>query len=594
MGIHDLAKYIRDNTDCYKKHHLSMYHGKKVAVDISVFLHKTIKCHDNWVVSMIILFRCLKKYGIKIVCVFDGPNAPPEKLKEREKRRDTAIKVRQKADLLENLINRTKEYAHGDIPAKLRTEIKDACMKQRDSDKFDAIDYRNYKQTMDILTKTHEKFLKQCSPVTKEHADTVKELATLLGMAVMQADGEAETMCAYMCVKGMVDAVLTEDTDVLAYETPIFLSKVDTKEESVMCLRYTDVTESFNFTPPQFKDFCIMCGCDYNDRIKLAPKKVRSTTSTAKRSGIGPKKAFNLLEEHGSIDNIAYMTDLDTTPLNYERCRILFTIPKIYDYLILPYNNPIDSKNLEIFLEKHGCKYLLNSLNDVWAPAPLIFVDDEIELEEGSAKHMSEGLPKGASEGPFRENVTPTKRCSPHKRLIGANTRTSQLDDITSQETDLFETDIDEYEIWSDGSCSGNPGPGGWAVTINWLDGKKILKGSSSNTTNNIMELTAATKGLEYVYRYGDKNAKITLYTDSEYVKNGATIWIKQWKNNGWKTKAKSEVKNKSYWVELDKFSSKLNVKYEWVKAHANNDMNNEVDKIARQESKKKLNDSYL
>ena len=136
-------------------------------------------------------------------------------------------------------------------------------------------------------------------------------------------------------------------------------------------------------------------------------------------------------------------------------------------------------------------------------------------------------------------------------------------------------------KIYTDGSCIGNPGKGGWAAIIFNNNEKKILKGSKDLTTNNQMELTATIKALEYI----STKDKIQIYTDSKYVKQGITEWITKWKINGWKTSKKVEVKNKDLWLELDNLTSKNSIEWVWVKAHSDNDLNNEVDLLAKKEA---------
>ena len=136
-------------------------------------------------------------------------------------------------------------------------------------------------------------------------------------------------------------------------------------------------------------------------------------------------------------------------------------------------------------------------------------------------------------------------------------------------------------KIYTDGSCIGNPGKGGWAAIIFKSNEKKILKGSKDKTTNNQMELTATIKALEYI----STKDKIQIYTDSKYVKQGITEWITKWKINGWKNSKKEEVKNKDLWLELDKLTSKNSIEWVWVKAHSDNDLNNEVDLLAIKEA---------
>ena len=133
-------------------------------------------------------------------------------------------------------------------------------------------------------------------------------------------------------------------------------------------------------------------------------------------------------------------------------------------------------------------------------------------------------------------------------------------------------------KIYTDGSCLINPGNGGWAAII--IEDEKItrIKGSKKDTTNNQMELLAPIKALNEI----PKGSKVQFFTDSKYVKSGITEWIHNWKKNGWKTANKKEVSNKELWTELDLLNSEFEISWNWVKAHSTNDLNNEVDLLAK------------
>ena len=134
-------------------------------------------------------------------------------------------------------------------------------------------------------------------------------------------------------------------------------------------------------------------------------------------------------------------------------------------------------------------------------------------------------------------------------------------------------------KIYTDGSCLENPGNGGWAAII-ISEGKKTeIKGSKKNTTNNQMELLAPIEALKKI----PKGSKVQIFTDSKYVKSGITEWIHNWKKNGWKTSNKKEVKNKKLWIELDLLANEFEIGWNWVKAHSTDELNNEVDLIARE-----------
>ena len=134
-------------------------------------------------------------------------------------------------------------------------------------------------------------------------------------------------------------------------------------------------------------------------------------------------------------------------------------------------------------------------------------------------------------------------------------------------------------KIYTDGSCIGNPGKGGWAAIIIINDKKTQITGSQENTTNNQMELLAPIKALNKIPR----GSKIQIFTDSKYVKSGITEWIHNWKKNGWKTANKQSVKNKEFWIELDLLTEKFEIKWSWVKGHSTDKLNNEVDLLARE-----------
>jgi len=131
--------------------------------------------------------------------------------------------------------------------------------------------------------------------------------------------------------------------------------------------------------------------------------------------------------------------------------------------------------------------------------------------------------------------------------------------------------------IYTDGACSGNPGPGGWGAVIRWNGHEKELSGGAADTTNNRMELMAVIKGLEAL----KKTSRVEVYTDSKYVQQGITQWLKGWKAKGWKTAAKQPVKNQDLWQELDEMQAKHTVTLHWVKGHAGHPENERADALA-------------
>ena len=136
---------------------------------------------------------------------------------------------------------------------------------------------------------------------------------------------------------------------------------------------------------------------------------------------------------------------------------------------------------------------------------------------------------------------------------------------------------MNEVTIYTDGACSGNPGKGGWGAILIYAKEKKYMSGSKQLTTNNQMEQTATIEALKAI----SKPSNIALYTDSQYVKNGITSWIFNWKKNGWKTANKKPVANKDLWIELEKYVDFHSVNWFWVKGHSGNHYNEIADELA-------------
>ncbi|HCI48726.1 MAG: ribonuclease HI [Alphaproteobacteria bacterium RIFCSPLOWO2_01_FULL_45_8] len=137
----------------------------------------------------------------------------------------------------------------------------------------------------------------------------------------------------------------------------------------------------------------------------------------------------------------------------------------------------------------------------------------------------------------------------------------------------------DFIEIFTDGACQGNPGPGGWAALLRYKGHLKEIFGREDHTTNNRMELLAAIRGIEAVR----KKVSIMLYTDSQYLKKGMTEWLPQWKQNQWRNAQKKEIKNKDLWQELDVLGQEYSISWHWVKGHAGHPENDRADYLATQ-----------
>ena len=134
------------------------------------------------------------------------------------------------------------------------------------------------------------------------------------------------------------------------------------------------------------------------------------------------------------------------------------------------------------------------------------------------------------------------------------------------------------FTIYTDGACSGNPGPGGWAAIINPGINEQIIYGGAAQTTNNIMELIAAIEGIKKV----SGGQQIKIFTDSQYVQKGITEWINNWRAKDWKTASNKPVKNVELWKALDALCQQMSVSWHWIRGHDNDDANERADKLAR------------
>ena len=144
---------------------------------------------------------------------------------------------------------------------------------------------------------------------------------------------------------------------------------------------------------------------------------------------------------------------------------------------------------------------------------------------------------------------------------------------------------MEEIIVYTDGGCSGNPGPGGWGIVVIANGEARQLSGGEKITTNNRMELTAAISALSVIQNtpsFNEKKIIVNIY--SQYVKNGITVWIKSWKQKGWKTADKKPVKNQDLWQQLDELNSNLNVEWNWVKGHAGIEYNEICDQLCQKE----------
>lgn len=282
--------------------HLSEYAFRKVAIDVSLYMHKfKAVCGDNWLISFINLVACLRKNEVHCVFIYDG-QAPIEKQKEQQKRKDTKTNLIQHIKNVEDSIT---EYTRTGIANDTLIEFnKKATLnsKRRLLSGSYTIDINMVKEKLRIKKS-------QVISINSKDYELTRDLFDILQVPYFIASNEAEKMCSKLCIDNEVDAVLSEDTDTIAYGTPIFLSKIDTAQSTCVRVDYNSLLKNLGLTKEQFLDFCILCGTDYNNNIQ----------------GVGSVSSFKIVQTYGSLEEIETNTQYDTSVLNYKRVRELFT-----------------------------------------------------------------------------------------------------------------------------------------------------------------------------------------------------------------------------------------------------------------------------
>jgi 5'-3' exonuclease len=195
--------------------------------------------------------------------------------------------------------------------------------------------------------------------ITPQDFDVTKQLFDILNVPWYIAPLEAETMCACLCKRGLVDAVLSEDTDVLAYGAPIFLSKINTTHETFTYINYQELLEQLELSSESFLDLCIMCGTDYNKNIYM----------------IGPEKSYTMIKTHENIDNISTNTSLDVSILNHKRGRELFRIYEKHSVENISFCGIPDFNKLKEFMFKYNIALDIDGIKSS-------FIENKVVFEE--------------------------------------------------------------------------------------------------------------------------------------------------------------------------------------------------------------------
>jgi len=303
MGIHNLNTLLRKKCPgIFREVHLSNYAYQKFAIDISLFMFKYKTIHgDRWLFPFITLINCLRTNHIHPIFVYDS-EAPPEKKEEQERRRESRNIIRDKNNQIKIDYEQFKSMGE-------KSDLLNSIVSKKTNYKLYETDDKSYCK---IIIDEIKKLDIQTISISKEDFDKTKQLFDIIGVSYIDAPigGEAEKTCSELCINGGVDAVMSQDTDVMAYGTPIFLTKINTQTSTCVAIYMDELLEELELNYDQFRDLCIMCGNDYNSNI---PK-------------IGPITSLTYIKECSTIEDIETYKNIDTSILKYKRSRELFTV----------------------------------------------------------------------------------------------------------------------------------------------------------------------------------------------------------------------------------------------------------------------------
>jgi flap endonuclease-1 len=378
MGIKGLNEFLRKTCPhVFETVHLSSLAYKRVAIDTSLYMCRYRYSHqEKWLTGFIKLVSCLRKHNIHCVFIYDT-SAPIEKEAERARRADQRQKNAEKLDNLEIALENYRETGVVDpilllskkttkaAPVNMFLSVEAAAegiLNPGLVEALPAAEGIDVSAVEDKISKMQASTLN----VTPEDYELTRELFDILHIPYYLAPCEAETTCADLCVRELVDYVLSEDTDVLAYGTPLFLSKIDIWHSTCVLINHEMMLESLGLTKSEFIDFCCLSGNDYNSNM---PK-------------IGPKRAFALLTKYRTIEAIRDEGKFDVEILNHVRTRELFTDYERLDVSVVPYCRHPDFEKLAKLLAENGLFMNLEDLKENF--------ESEIVFLSGSDDDMSE------------------------------------------------------------------------------------------------------------------------------------------------------------------------------------------------------------
>lgn len=341
MGIKNLSKFLQKHVPhLYEKKSLAEYSGKRIAIDTHIFLYRfKSMAKSRWMNSLVNMILQLKRYNIQPIFIYDtkAHDLKWAKIQERKKRRSQA---NERIENIRRAYERYEKSNHREVDPIL-TQIVEKSVRQV-SKLLKPMDMDRFLIDPVVIQQEISRLEKQTTYVSSQEVELSKQLLQLLGIVHIDSENEAEILCAQMCCHGHVDAVLSNDTDVLVYGTPVFLCNANISHKKdlfvVQEVRFEEILKSLALTYEEFRDFCIMCGTDYNNNIYR----------------IGCEKAYKYIKKYSSIENIRDALGLDVSVLEHDEVRKIFCVPDKMGEMELD-ERSTNKDALQVFLIENQC-----------------------------------------------------------------------------------------------------------------------------------------------------------------------------------------------------------------------------------------------
>lgn len=404
MGISNLYDVIKKHApEQLVVYDLAELSSLSVAIDVSVFLYQFKLAGETEFINLFIHFLCrLKRHSIKAVCIFDGPNPPIEKKKEQENRRRTRqIQIETRRSMqtfLKHLKKNLEKYREDGVPEDIQEQARIYLSRKKTGE----VMYHDVDHLIQILGSVILKSDRQTAPPTPKNTELAKQIIDIFGLPYMTADGEAEKLCAYLNRIGEVDAVLTEDTDVMAYGTPLMLAFKKLRNDQIYGIHRPSLIESLDLSHEEFLDLCILLKCDYNRHNEYGEEnKIKGYPPDGKTHkkpvGIGAVGAWCMIQKYRRLEKVEeHLVDAD--PLIYRRCRELFSFDTeefSRTLFAVPANKPVDEIRLATFLKTNKCKITMSYILKQFSPTTMNFRNADSEYASSDDESIEDGEEEG-------------------------------------------------------------------------------------------------------------------------------------------------------------------------------------------------------